>query len=106
MNDNSNQDGFLDDKTETDKNDDFLVVGIGASAGGINALKDFFRNVPADSGMAYVVILHLSPDHDSQLAEVLQQSSQIPADFGENHCLPSMTRINSHSGRIAGSAAG
>jgi two-component system CheB/CheR fusion protein len=78
MSDNSNQDGFLNNETETDKNDDFLVVGIGASAGGINALKDFFKNVPADSGMAYVVILHLSPDHDSQLAEILQQSSQIP----------------------------
>jgi chemotaxis response regulator CheB len=41
---------------------DFLVVGIGASSGGIPALSEFFRNVPADSGMAYVVILHLSPD--------------------------------------------
>jgi two-component system CheB/CheR fusion protein len=50
----------------------FLIVGIGASAGGIQALKDFFEHVPAGSGMAYVVILHLSPDHDSKLAEVLQ----------------------------------
>lgn len=39
---------------------EFLVVGIGASAGGINALKEFFENVPDRSGMAYVVILHLS----------------------------------------------
>jgi chemotaxis response regulator CheB len=57
---------------------DLLVVGIGASAGGIQALKEFFENVPADSGMAYVVILHLSPDHDSQLAEVLQNVAAIP----------------------------
>ena len=57
---------------------EFLVVGIGASAGGIQALKTFFENMPADSGMAYVVILHLSPDHDSRLAEVLQQSAAIP----------------------------
>src|SRR3954464_10191264 len=57
---------------------DFLVVGIGASAGGIKALKDFFANVPKDSGNAYVVILHLSPDHDSQLAEVLQRNAAIP----------------------------
>jgi two-component system CheB/CheR fusion protein len=56
----------------------FLVVGLGASAGGIPALSTFFRNVPPDSGMAYVVILHLSPDHDSQLANVLQNVSQIP----------------------------
>jgi two-component system CheB/CheR fusion protein len=57
---------------------DFLVVGLGASAGGIKALKEFFANVPADSGMAYVVILHLSPDHDSKLAEVLQATAAIP----------------------------
>src|SRR5262245_35412418 len=56
----------------------FLVVGIGASAGGIQALKKFFEQVPADSGIAYVVILHLSPNHDSKLAEVIQLSSKIP----------------------------
>jgi two-component system CheB/CheR fusion protein len=58
--------------------EDFLVVGIGASAGGIKALKEFFAHVPADSDMAYVVILHLSPDHDSNLAEVLQHTAAIP----------------------------
>ena len=57
---------------------DFLIVGIGAAAGGIQALKTFFKNVPADSGAAYVVILHLSPDHDSQLAEVLRTVARIP----------------------------
>ena len=57
---------------------DFLIAGIGASAGGIQALKEFFENVPADSGVAYVVILHLSPDHESRLAEVLQTTAQIP----------------------------
>jgi two-component system, chemotaxis family, CheB/CheR fusion protein len=58
--------------------DKFLVVGIGASAGGIHALKEFFSNVPDDSGMAYVVILHLSPEHESRLAEILQVGSPIP----------------------------
>lgn len=57
---------------------DFLIVGIGASAGGIKALQEFFRHIPADSNMAYVVILHLSPDHDSQLASILQQEVPIP----------------------------
>lgn len=60
------------------KHPNFLVVGIGASAGGIQALKKFFEQVPADSGMAFVVILHLSPDHDSQLGAVLQTSAKIP----------------------------
>jgi two-component system CheB/CheR fusion protein len=57
---------------------DFLVVGIGASAGGIEALRAFFSSVPGDSGMAYVVVLHLSPDHDSRLAHVLQQVAAMP----------------------------
>lgn len=57
---------------------EFLIVGIGASAGGIQAMQEFFRHVPGDSNMAYVVILHLSPDHDSQLASVLQQETILP----------------------------
>jgi chemotaxis response regulator CheB len=61
-----------------EKPNGFLVVGIGASAGGIQALKEFFENTPSDSGMAYVVILHLSPDHDSKLAEVLQAATTMP----------------------------
>ena len=60
--------------------DDFLIVGIGASAGGVQALKSFFENVPADSNAAYVVILHLSPDHDSQLTEILQTVAAIPVE--------------------------
>jgi two-component system, chemotaxis family, CheB/CheR fusion protein len=55
-----------------------LVVGLGASAGGIKALKEFFSHVAADSGIAYVVILHLSPDYESRLAEVLQVTARIP----------------------------
>lgn len=60
------------------KPSDFLIVGIGASAGGIQALQEFFRHVPEKSGLAYVVILHLSPDHDSQLASILQKETRIP----------------------------
>ncbi|MEO6914641.1 MAG: CheR family methyltransferase [Chitinophagaceae bacterium] len=63
---------------KTESENQLVVVGIGASAGGIKALKEFFEHVPADSGLAYVVILHLSPDHDSQLAAVLQTSALIP----------------------------
>src|SRR5690348_11486145 len=57
---------------------DFLVVGIGASAVGIQALQAFFEKVGATSGIAYVVILHLSPDHDSHLSQVLQAVCTIP----------------------------
>lgn len=55
-----------------------LVVGIGASAGGVQALREFFTNVPPDPGMSYVVILHLSPDYDSKLAEILRQTTSLP----------------------------
>ncbi len=55
-----------------------LMVGLGASAGGVEALTEFFKQVPFDSGMAYVVILHLSPDYDSQLAQILQGVARIP----------------------------
>ncbi|HYC60762.1 MAG TPA: CheR family methyltransferase, partial [Thermoanaerobaculia bacterium] len=57
---------------------DFVIAGIGGSAGSIPSFREFFSNVPKDSGMAYVVILHLSPEYDSHLAEVLQKSASIP----------------------------
>ena len=56
----------------------FLVVGLGASAGGIGVLKEFFRHVPKATGNAYVVILHLSPEHESLLSEILQTVATIP----------------------------
>ncbi|PRY25885.1 two-component system CheB/CheR fusion protein [Spirosoma oryzae] len=55
-----------------------LIVGIGCSAGGVEALTQFFESVTADSGLAYVVILHLSPDYDSQLTQILQSVASIP----------------------------
>ncbi|HEU5088032.1 MAG TPA: chemotaxis protein CheB, partial [Roseiflexaceae bacterium] len=55
----------------------FLIVGLGASAGGVEALRDFFAQVPADSGVAYVVILHMSPEYESQLANVLQSVTPL-----------------------------
>ena len=58
--------------------DNLLVVGIGASAGGISALRNFFIQVPEKTGISFIVILHLSPDHDSQLAAILQTVSKIP----------------------------
>lgn len=70
---------FGTDTTDSrDTRKEFLVVGLGGSAGAIPAFREFFRNVSAESGMAYVVILHLSPEYDSKLAEVLQSASSIP----------------------------
>jgi len=56
----------------------FPVIGLGASAGGLQALKDFFTHVPAESGMAFVVIMHLSPKHESHAAALLQATTEMP----------------------------
>ncbi len=54
------------------------IVGLGGSAGGIAALQEFFLAMPVDSGMAFVVILQLSPYHESMLAEMFQRSTTMP----------------------------
>lgn len=56
----------------------FPVVGIGASAGGLDAVKTFLRALPAKSGMAYVFVQHLSPVHESLLPEILQKVAHFP----------------------------
>ncbi|MEK6481998.1 CheR family methyltransferase [Catalinimonas sp. 4WD22] len=54
------------------------IVGIGASAGGLAALKTLFSHIPEDSGLAYVVVVHLSPDHESHLTGLLQPYIKMP----------------------------
>jgi two-component system CheB/CheR fusion protein len=54
------------------------VVGIGASAGGVPALLQFFENMPQNTGMAFVVILHLSPTHESSADQILQRATRMP----------------------------
>jgi len=60
------------------KNKPFSIVGIGASAGGLTALRGFFAAMPSDSGISFVVVMHLSPAHESSLAELIQASTAIP----------------------------
>ena len=54
-----------------------LVVGIGASAGGLDAFKSFFSNISTDTGMAFVLVQHLSPDYESMLAHLLGQATAM-----------------------------
>ena len=56
---------------------DFPIVGIGASAGGLEALEQFFDNMPSDSGMAFVVIQHLDPNHKGMMPELLQRTTEM-----------------------------
>jgi two-component system CheB/CheR fusion protein len=55
-----------------------LIVGIGASAGGLEAFRTFFTHMPADTGMAFVLVQHLAPDHKSMLVDLLSGSTKMP----------------------------
>ncbi len=55
----------------------FLIVALGASAGGLEALQDFFDHMPSDSGMAFMVLQHLNPEGKSMLAAILQKHTQM-----------------------------
>ncbi|NJD05893.1 MAG: PAS domain S-box protein [Methylococcaceae bacterium] len=56
------------------------VVGIGASAGGLEAIESLFKNMPGDTGLAFVVVQHLSPDHKSLMAELLSKHTSMPVN--------------------------
>ncbi|MDX1543056.1 MAG: CheR family methyltransferase [Christiangramia sp.] len=58
--------------------DQARIIAVGASAGGLEALKQFFRNIPADDKNAYVVIQHLSPDYKSMMGELLKKNTNLP----------------------------
>jgi len=59
---------------------DPTVIGIGASAGGLAALKAFLAPLPEDCGLSFAVVVHLSPDRESHLAEVLSPHARIPIE--------------------------
>jgi len=55
----------------------FPIVGIGASAGGLEAIEQFLRHLPQGSGMAFVVVQHLDPTHKGMLVELLQRATPM-----------------------------
>ena len=69
---------LTDDEILPLQNGAFPVVALGGSAGAIGALQAFFRAMPANPGMAFVVILHLSPDHESNLDSILGNVTAMP----------------------------
>ncbi len=56
----------------------FPIVGVGASAGGLEAFTQLLKALPADTGMAFVLVQHLAPTHASALAEILSRSTKMP----------------------------
>ena len=55
-----------------------LIVGIGASAGGLEAFRSFFSEMPSDSGIAFVLVQHLDPEYNSALAEIIGECTAMP----------------------------
>ncbi len=87
----------------------FPVVGIGASAGGLDAFIKFFKAMPADSGIAFILIPHLDPNHESLMVELLSRQTQMPvseASEGQlvqvNHIyvIPPNKFLAIHDGRL------
>ena len=87
----------------------FPIVGIGTSAGGLAALEQFFKQVPATTGMAFVVIQHLDPHHKGMLPELLQRCTPMPVTPAEHrmpvqpdriYVIPSNRDIGIKDGRL------
>src|SRR5207249_6056880 len=80
----------------------FYVVGLGASAGGLEALRDFFAAVPTESGAAFVVIQHLAPAHRSQMVELLSTHTTVPVSQIEDGVMvqPDHVYVRSEERRV------
>lgn len=63
---------------------DRYIVGVGASAGGLEALERFFEAVPDDPGASFIVVQHLSPDYESQMKEILGRRTKLPVKKTED----------------------
>ncbi len=71
-------------KPEESSADSPLIIGIGASAGGLEALPQFFQHMPGNSGLSFVVVQHLSPDYKSLMADILGKHTQMRVIQAEN----------------------
>lgn len=88
---------------------DFPVVGIGASAGGVQALLQLFESAPSSPGVAFVVVMHLSPDHASHAHEVIQNvtslrvqqvSNPVPLEKDNVYVIPPGKHISMFDGHL------
>lgn len=63
----------------------FPIVGMGASAGGLDAFETFFKAMPVNSGIAFVLVSHLDPNHSSILAEILQKHTKMKVQQAQDN---------------------
>ena len=87
----------------------FPVVGIGASAGGLEAFKRLIRAIPDNSGIAYILVQHLEPSHESMLTDLLQKVTNVPIQEITNnvrvepnqiYIIPSNKLLTANDGRL------
>src|SRR5262245_15334699 len=87
----------------------FPIVGVGASAGGVEALEHLFKAMPSDPGMAFVIVTHLAPKRESMLPEILARDTRMPVLIAErdqevlsNHVYvaPADTVLHIEKGRL------
>jgi len=71
-------------QTNTETQEPAYYVGIGASAGGLEAIEMFFSHMPSQSGLAFIVIQHLSPDYKSMMKELLSKKTHMPVHRAED----------------------
>ena len=70
------------DKTPSNR---FVIAALGASAGGLDALENFFKHMPPDSGIGFIVVQHLAPDYKSSLPELLARHTEMPVEQASNN---------------------
>lgn len=87
----------------------FPIIGIGASAGGLDALEQFFHNISPDCGIAFVLVQHLDPDDHGMFVELLQRSTSMPVlqiedgmavAAGQIHVIPPRQELSILHGRL------
>ncbi|MFH2060505.1 MAG: chemotaxis protein CheB [Pseudomonadota bacterium] len=94
---------------KVEKSTSFPVIGLGASAGGLEALKLFFSAVPENSPMAYIVVVHMAPTQPSMMPELLQRTTPLPVSSakdgqtiepGHIYIIPPNKEITLYNGEI------
>jgi two-component system, chemotaxis family, CheB/CheR fusion protein len=97
------------DKIKERSDNLFPVVGVGASAGGLEAFKRLIRSIPEKSGVAYILVQHLEPTHESMLVDILQKVTLVPVQEITNnvrvepdhiYVIPSNKLLTANDGRL------
>jgi two-component system CheB/CheR fusion protein len=85
--------GEIVDTYPPDETPRFPIVGVGASAGGLEAFTRLLKALPADTGMAFVLVQHLAPSHASALAEILARATSMPVSEVEDDSTVEPNRV-------------